>query len=190
MPPAAPARPARRRADALRNEQAILAAGTEVLAAHPQATMTDIADAAGLGRATLYRHHASREDLIAAIGAAAEAEIAQMVDGLPDEGPVLPALEALLRSSVVLGTRYRYLVLHPRQLEATPVALAAMDRFAAVVARGQQQGEIDDALDPVLVSHLFLGLVTAVLVPVALGQIDEAAALTQAAHGLGKLLAA
>lgn len=56
------------RADAARNAAALIAAGRRVLRAHgPDFPFTAVATEADLGRATLYRHFPSREDLVAAI---------------------------------------------------------------------------------------------------------------------------
>lgn len=56
------------RADAARNAAALVAAGRRVLREHgPDFPFTVVATEAGLGRATLYRHFPSREDLVAAI---------------------------------------------------------------------------------------------------------------------------
>lgn len=57
----------RRRADAERNLAAILSAGRECLSRNPAASMTEIAQAAGVGRVTLYGHFSSREDLVEAV---------------------------------------------------------------------------------------------------------------------------
>ncbi|MBJ8348125.1 TetR/AcrR family transcriptional regulator [Antrihabitans sp. YC2-6] len=172
----------------MRNEKRIIEAATQVLAANPAATMTDIADAAELTRVTLYRYYENREALIAAIKAASEAEIAALVARLPSRGPVLPELVALLDDSVALGTRYRYLLFYPRELEVTSTAVEAQTAFAAFIARGQRRGEIDSTFDPHLVSHMFLGLVSSALVPVALGQVTHIAAVEQVSRALSKLL--
>jgi AcrR family transcriptional regulator len=58
---------ATRRADARRNEAAIAEAAMRVLAQQPQASMAEIAEASGLGRATLYRHFRNRSELVHAI---------------------------------------------------------------------------------------------------------------------------
>ena len=57
-----------RRADAQRNYQRLLAAAETALNAHGvNASLDDIAKAAGVGNATLYRHFPSREKLIEAV---------------------------------------------------------------------------------------------------------------------------
>ena len=57
----------RRRADARRNRQRILNAAASVYARNPKASMRAVADAAGVGRSTLFRHFPSREDLEGAL---------------------------------------------------------------------------------------------------------------------------
>ncbi|WP_227980081.1 TetR/AcrR family transcriptional regulator [Nocardia spumae] len=62
----APSRPAR--ADALRNYQRLITAATNAFAEHgPQVPLDDIARAAGVGNATLYRHFPTRQALLEAV---------------------------------------------------------------------------------------------------------------------------
>lgn len=53
-----------RRTDAVRNAERIVEAAVLQLRQRPDATMTSIARAAGVGRVTLYGHFASRRDLV------------------------------------------------------------------------------------------------------------------------------
>jgi AcrR family transcriptional regulator len=66
------------RADARRNREAILAAACDQFVEHGlEAPLCEIARRAGVGQGTLYRHFATREDLIAAI---AEQQLAALED--------------------------------------------------------------------------------------------------------------
>jgi AcrR family transcriptional regulator len=57
-----------RRADARRNHDLLLAAAKQVFTEQgPGAPLDDVARAAGVGNATLYRHFPSRQDLIVAV---------------------------------------------------------------------------------------------------------------------------
>lgn len=60
-------RPPRRRADAERNRRAIVEAALRLFARQPDATMADVAAAAGVGRVTLYAHFPSRQALLEAV---------------------------------------------------------------------------------------------------------------------------
>ena len=60
-----------KRADALRNIEAILEAATTCLARDPEASISSIAEAAAVGRVTVYGHFESRSALIARVAARA-----------------------------------------------------------------------------------------------------------------------
>lgn len=55
------------RADAERNRTRILDHAAELIGRDPDASMVQIAEASGVGRATLYRHFASREEVVDAL---------------------------------------------------------------------------------------------------------------------------
>lgn len=133
-----------RRADAVRNQAAIVEAALRVLADQPGASMAEIADASGLGRATLYRHFRTRAELVRAIqrkalDAAGEAIAACCLEQHAAPGALRRAVEAL----VGVGDRYRVLgreiSLDPRMLEQQQsVARPLLE----AVRRGQENGEL------------------------------------------------
>ena len=142
--------PGGRRRDVLRNEARIVAAATHLLADEPEATMQDLADAAGLGRATVYRHFPTREALIEAIGRAAIDEIgAALGEERLDEGDPIAALGRAVEAIFVVGDRYRVIADGPpagKSSEMHARAAGAFGPVEALIRRAQQEGAL--ATDP------------------------------------------
>ncbi|HEX6418694.1 MAG TPA: TetR/AcrR family transcriptional regulator [Acidimicrobiales bacterium] len=140
------ARP-RRRADAERNIAAILDAALACLSSDPQATMADIARAAGVGRVTLYAHFSSREVLLEAALDRAVAEVVGASRAIDAEVGDLPADEVLrrhVRSSWWVLDRYRQLF-EAAQRSLPPGRLRdrhtpALGGFDELLARGRAEG--------------------------------------------------
>ena len=64
----APERQRARRSDSMRNSSLVTAAAIEMFARHGKdATVAQVAERAGVGKATVYRTYASREDMVAAM---------------------------------------------------------------------------------------------------------------------------
>ena len=114
------ARPRRRRADAEQNITAILQAATKVLTSQPEASVEDVARAAGVTRQTVYAHFASREALLNAVieQAMAEASAAFEAAGLENAAPA-EALIRLLDVGWQVSARYPFLWNLP---EVSPVS--------------------------------------------------------------------
>ena len=144
------------RADVARNSQRIVDAAARLLAYRPAASMQDIADAAELDRATLYRHFRSRERLIAEIQRAGLAELAEILERLPAQGDVVPAICDALGEGISLGSRYRVVALAPRTEQELFLdeAATAMPLLAAL-ERGKRRGEVDRAVDSFFAAALF-----------------------------------
>ncbi len=119
-----------------------------LLAERPGASMAEIASACGLGRATLYRHFATRGELVGAIQAQAVKAGAQALDEAElDEGSTVEALRRAIGALVGVGDRYRLLVreaaIHPGVMPRQP---AVAGRLVELVQRGQRRGELRDDL--------------------------------------------
>ncbi|AGM04956.1 TetR/AcrR family transcriptional regulator [Amycolatopsis keratiniphila] len=109
--------PGRERSDAARNRAKILKAAEELFAARPAAdvTMEDIAKAAGVGRATLYRRYPDRSAIAVALLDEHERELQErLLTGPPPLGPGAPPAErlaAFYTAMIGLLARHAHLVL-------------------------------------------------------------------------------
>ncbi|OLZ48608.1 TetR/AcrR family transcriptional regulator [Amycolatopsis keratiniphila] len=109
--------PGRERSDAARNRAKILKAAEELFAARPAAdvTMEDIAKAAGVGRATLYRRYPDRSAIAVALLDEHERELQErLLTGPPPLGPGAPPAErlaAFYAAMTGLLARHAHLVL-------------------------------------------------------------------------------
>lgn len=89
------------RADARRNREAVLDAALRLFRTDPTATVAQVAQAAGVGRVTLYGHYPTREALVGAAlsTAVARAERAMAEAVVPDGATATEALRALLTAA-------------------------------------------------------------------------------------------
>jgi AcrR family transcriptional regulator len=134
----------RRRADAERSIAKIITAARATLGANPNATIDDIARAAGVGRMTLYGHFPSRADLIDATFAHAVETGEQQLAKVDLSGNANDALARLLSSSWELVAESAALleaaqeVLPPSRILELHEAPAL--RVEQLIRRGQAQG--------------------------------------------------
>jgi AcrR family transcriptional regulator len=82
------------RSDASRNREAILAAARELIAGPDELRLSAVAKRAGVGQGTLYRHFATREELVAALYTQ---EIDDLVAAAHDLLRTHPPIEAITR---------------------------------------------------------------------------------------------
>jgi len=182
----------RRRADAVRNEGMITVAAMRVLAEHPGASMAQIADASGLGRATLYRHFASREELVTAIQRQAmEAGARALAAAELDRGSAVEGLRRAITALVGVGDRYRLLgreaALDPGMLQRQPDVAG---KLLELVRRGQRAGELRDDLPPSWIVPALAALLVLALRAMAEQHIGQAEAAERVAATLLEGLAA
>ncbi len=175
-------------------EQRILTAAIRLLADDANASMSDVASATGVGRATLYRHFASREELLRAIRLQSLRECRHALEDVPapdagfEEG-LRQVIAALLR---VLD-RYRVLVAAPPADRSDPEQRPLLEEIERplldLIRRGAAAGELASDLDPALVLVMLSGLLTGARRAIAEGRLsadvaDEVLARTLL-HGIG-----
>jgi AcrR family transcriptional regulator len=183
----------RRRSDAERNVAAILGAAIGMLAERPDASMAEIAAAAGVARQTVYAHYDSREALLRAVADRALAESVAAIDSAePGRGPPAEALGRLVT------TWWETIGRHARVLAALATAFPdqealrhfhspIVERIERLVRRGQRAGDFDRRLPVSWASAAFLGLMHSTADEVAAGRIDGAEAIVALERAIPRL---
>ncbi len=143
-----------------RTRRAILGAAASVLARDRAATLAEIAEAAGVGRSTLHRHFADREELVAAAVEDSLAALGQAVEdaGL-DQGPPLEAMRRLVAAMAGVGDRLLFLFGDPRVLEGREGPAPSDGPVIELIERGQAEGVFDPEVSPGWVEHVLWALV-------------------------------
>ncbi len=172
-----------RRADAERNVARIQEAAIRLWSGNPAAGVAEVATAAGVGRATLYRHFPTRELLLEAIRSQGLAEGERAAERCRlHEGTATDAMGRLLGAWLESGDRYRVIVVNPSRPEQVEVR-AQEERLAGailqVVERGQAEGEFSTALP----SHWAMTAVGALLVAMIVA-VGEGRVPRESAHAL------
>jgi AcrR family transcriptional regulator len=135
---------AAKRADALRSIEAIVQAAAECLGRNPEASLSEIARAAGVGRVTLYAHFNSRAEVVDAAMSRAIDRGNEVLDAVDLTGDPLFALTRYIEAGWHLVDQARALLAAAqrelsagriRELHAGPAA-----RVETLVARGRAEG--------------------------------------------------
>jgi AcrR family transcriptional regulator len=172
----------RRRSDARRSIDAIIGAARTMLGERPDASMEDIAAAAGVTRQTVYAHFPSRDALIAALLHAAGAETVAAIDAARlDTVPPADALRQFLDIGWELIRRNPHL-LGPALAGNPPGSNdphhAGTARLEQIVRRGQRAGDFDRAFPAAWLTAAILGLFRAAAEEVAAGRLTTSTAAT------------
>jgi AcrR family transcriptional regulator len=139
---------------------AIVDAAAETLSARGEAaSMGDVADAAGVSRATLYRYFPSRDHLMEALTQAALDDAEQRLGQAELPLVAVPdALARMTRALIACSTKYSVLIDDRSHIDAAEVErrLAAPSR--AVFKRGVKDGSLRADLNPDLLFDFYRGL--------------------------------
>ena len=139
----------------------ILDTAAAVLAGRGEpASMAEIADAAGVSRATLYRYYPTRDALLNALAEAASAELRERIaDAELDTIPVQEAIARLTRGFVLTGGKYVALARSghkPPGADQTQQDLA--EPVHRLLRRGIADGTLRSDLAPEVLVQIFSSL--------------------------------
>jgi len=146
--------------------------------------VSDIARRAGVAYGLIYHYFASKDDLLESIfqdnwsiflkvleelhadsSLPAVEKLARVAGLLVDALQVVPATMQVIIQEVSRSARF----VQPEKLRAFDAAFEAIE---AIVAQGQEAGQIDAEIDPRVAAHMFLGALETVCTGVMLGHID------------------
>jgi AcrR family transcriptional regulator len=149
-----------RRLDARRNLEAIIDAARRTFAADPRASMQQVAEAAGLHRATVHRHFASRDDLLNALQTRATDEsLAALREVGNEDGPAADTLRRATRAVVGIADRWqlaRYTAMH----QEGPAVEEIRRRMTDLIGRGQREGAVRDDLSAGVLTTVWSGVMS------------------------------
>jgi AcrR family transcriptional regulator len=166
-----------------RTASAILDAAAHVLAERSDASMAEVAAAAGVGRATLYRYYPSREALLQALADAALREAGErLADAGLDRAAVPEAIERIVRAVVGVGDRYVVLTRERIRHDPDDAERLLREPLRSVFTRGVDEGILGADVPVEVLLELFGGLLGASVRLVGKRQLglEEIAATTTA----------
>ena len=160
------------------SRSAIEEAGIQVLLRNPDASMSEIALMAGVGRATLYRHYESREVLVQSLAKKCLEETDEILDPLKAQGlRGKQAIEASIDVLMPMANRFRFLMslwaftandrvvnrIYKRQLEELKI----------LVVQAQEDGDISSELSNVWVVSMFDAILNSAWQLIEVGEITS-----------------
>ena len=172
---------------------AIIEAAFAVFSKNPSAALADIASRAGVGRATLHRHFASREDLMRELAKIASKEMEVAIEAAcADATSYSDVARRSLQALIPLGDRHGFLALEPFSDDPEMQAAYAKEQqeTADMVDAAKGEGLFDPSVPTSWIVQAFDHLMYAGWESVHAGETthDQAAALAWRTliHGLGR----
>jgi AcrR family transcriptional regulator len=179
MPPQPDALP--RQALQERVATTILEAAAHVLAARgEQASMSDVAAAAGVARATVYRYFPNRQALLDELAdSAVRGAGDRLASARIDEIPVLDGIGRAIRALVEVGDGFIVLAREHPHADRERFERHVGGPIRALVERGQSSGDIREDIPSTWLTDSLIGIVVTVLSsPLQRGREDTVAAMT------------
>jgi TetR/AcrR family transcriptional regulator, mexCD-oprJ operon repressor len=160
---------------------AILEAAAGVLAERgQQASMADVAAAAGMARATVYRYFPNREALFEALGRVAVEEAGERLQaGRLDEVPVPEAFGRAVRALVAVGDSFVVVSRESARPDSAEFERQVASPLRKLIERAQSLGEVREDLPASWLMESLIGIVVSGLqMRPSLGVEDTVAGIT------------
>jgi AcrR family transcriptional regulator len=170
----------------------LLDVAAEVLVADPAASLAEVAEAAGIGRTTLHKHYATREDLLRAVGDRAlelwEHAVGGMTGTEDPDGGLCAATAAMIPIGPQLAFLWRTPAFdHVTEIDARWCAVEAAT--LAILKRAQARGVVAAGIPDWWLLRTFFSLVYVAAESVQSGQLAPldapGFALGTFLHGIG-----
>lgn len=158
------------------NRMRILDAAVMCFAADSDASMDDVAKAAGVVRRTVYAHFPNREALVEGIVDDASTALAEALDHPEPDDPAVALAVVALRTWPI-GDRYRVLLSFARkemgEQRIAELVSPVRSRVLGHVERGLAQSQLSDYLPAPVLVGMMEGLTMATLEQANLGLVDD-----------------
>jgi TetR/AcrR family transcriptional repressor of mexCD-oprJ operon len=165
------------RADAQRNVEAILDAALTCLGHNPSVSIGEIAEAAGVGRITLYGHFSSRAALVDAVAERVIDTADRQLGAVPLDGEPRAALVRIITSSWQMIEQHRnLLVVAERELPAErlrEIHEGPMRRIRTLIRRGRREGAFRTDLPEAWLVSMFYSTLHAAAGEIAAGRLSD-----------------
>jgi AcrR family transcriptional regulator len=145
-----------------------------------QASMNDVAEAAGVARATVYRYFPNREALLEELAQTAVRDVdtrlaSARIDAVPPDEGVARAVRAL----VDVGNLFVVLARERQRFGAGRFERGLIEPLRQLIERGQASGDIRDDITGARLTESLIGLIVGMLTSTpSLGREDMTATIT------------
>ncbi|MFG2002143.1 TetR/AcrR family transcriptional regulator [Spirillospora sp. NPDC048911] len=155
------------RSHARSNRARILSAARQELARDPEASLAEVARAAGVARRTLYGHFANRQALLDALAEEARGALEEAFAQARLDAPPLTALARMTLAAWGVGDRYRMLLSLARrdlgEARVREILTPARQEAASILERGMREGVFVDHLPAPVLAHALESLTLALV---------------------------
>jgi TetR/AcrR family transcriptional regulator, mexCD-oprJ operon repressor len=173
--------PAPRQALQQRVAAAILDGAAQIFALQgAQASMSDVAEAAGVARATVYRYFPNRETLLDELARAAVSDVdARLESARIDEVAPEEGVARAVRALVDVGDCFVLLTRERRRSDPEQFERRLIQPLRRLFERGQASGDIRDDITSARLTESLIGLIVGVLTSTPLlGREDMTATIS------------